>query len=134
MTRPPTEAPIASIADQAALGKRICGHQLRSRCDARNRGGSRRLEERRRRDGQRHDDVGDPDLSAIWRTSSSPRINTPRIRSAAIISRRRSMRSTTTPAMRSDEGYGKKLHDHHPRHGSGRSGEIEQERATPRPC
>src|SRR5436309_3183441 len=97
VTSPPTDAPAASIADHVAADSALAGSSSSSLV---------MLGMVAVRAGSKNADAAT--VSAITtyaiqtssdrRTSSSPRINTPRTRSAAIIRRRRFDRSTTTPA------------------------------------
>src|SRR5207248_426598 len=97
VTRPPTDAPIASIADHVAADSALAGI---------NSWGDVMLGIVDVRAGSKNADAlivkavttyAIQTRSAL-RTSNSPRISTPRKRSAAIMRRRRLTRSTTTPA------------------------------------
>ena len=97
VTSPPTDAPIASIAAQVALDSALAGISsslLVTLGIVAVRAGSKNAEP-----------VTESAITTYAsqtcsrvRTSSRPSTTTPRIRSVAIISRRRSTRSTTTPA------------------------------------
>ena len=97
MTRPPIDAPAASIADHVALDSAFAG--ISSSADVTFgmvavRAGSKNA----CADTQTAVTTYAIQTSSRRRTSSRPRIITPRNRSAEIISRFRSTRSTTTPA------------------------------------
>ena len=62
VTRPPIDAPSASIADQVALDSALAGSSSSARGDVGDGRRARRLEERLRADRDRHHDVGDPHL------------------------------------------------------------------------
>ena len=127
VTRPPIDAPSASIADQVALDSALAGSS--SSADVTLgivavRAGSKNAWRGHR---QRHHDVRDPDLIGAAHEQQAED-------QAAAHQVGRDHQPAPVHAIddharqRTDERDRQELHDHHPRDGGGRPGQIEQQR------